>query len=144
MHRARPSAAVFELVPRAEPGLRLRAFVSASGSAGTLGAGDYLKERYGAKIVAVEALECPTMLRNGFGEHNIQGIGDKHIPLIHNVMNTDLVAGVTDRATDQLSVLFAAGRAREYLRARRRVPEPRRWRRCPPSACPASATSWPP
>ncbi len=43
------------------------------------------------KIVAVEAAECPTMLCNGYGEHNIQGIGDKHIPLIHNVMNTDVV-----------------------------------------------------
>ena len=116
--------AVFESMAETEPGLRLRAFVSASGSAGTLGAGDYLKERYGSKIVAVEALECPTMLANGFGEHNIQGIGDKHIPLIHNVMNTDLVAGVSDRATDQLSVLFAAGEGLEYLRARRRVPEP--------------------
>ena len=71
----------------------LRAFVSATGSAGTIGAGDYLKERLGARIVAVEALECPTMLENGFGEHNIQGIGDKHIPLIHNVMNTDIVVG---------------------------------------------------
>ena len=106
------------------PGLRLRAFVSASGSAGTLGAGDYLKERYGARIVAAEALECPTMLANGFGEHNIQGIGDKHIPLIHNVLNTDLVAGISDRATDQLSVLFATREGVEYLRARRRVPEP--------------------
>jgi cysteine synthase len=105
------------------PGLRLRAFVSASGSAGTLGAGDYLKERYGAMIVAAEALECPTMLANGFGEHNIQGIGDKHIPLIHNVMNTDLVVAISDRATDQLSVLFAAREGVEFLRARRRVPE---------------------
>ena len=81
--------AVFDSLAEAEPsspGLRLRAFVSASGSAGTLGAGDYLKERHGAKIVAAEALECPTMLANGFGEHNIQGIGDKHIPLIHNVL----------------------------------------------------------
>jgi len=72
----------------------------------------------------VEALECPTMLANGFGEHNIQGIGDKHIPLIHNVMNTDLVTGITDRATDQLSVLFAAGEGVDYLRRRRQVPEP--------------------
>ena len=113
----RALGAVFESMTEAEPGLRLRAFVSASGSAGTLGAGDYLKERYGAKIVAVEALECPTMLANGFGEHNIQGIGDKHIPLIHNVMNTDLVAGISDRATDQLSVLFAAQEGIEFLRA---------------------------
>ena len=117
-------ASVFDsLAEAAGPELRLRAFVAASGSAGTIGAGDYLKERYGAKIVGVEALECPTMLANGFGEHNIQGIGDKHIPLIHNVMYTDLVTGISDRATDQLSVLFAAETGKDYLRARR-VPEP--------------------
>jgi cysteine synthase A len=123
----RALAAVFDSLTAAKPSgtnLRLRAFVSASGSAGTLGAGDYLKERYGTQIVAAEALECPTMLANGFGEHNIQGIGDKHIPLIHNVLNTDLVAGISDRATDQLSVLFAAQAGVEYLRDRRRVPEP--------------------
>ena len=116
-------SAVFESMTEKEPGLRLRAFTSASGSAGTLGAGDYLKEHYGSKIVAVEALECPTMLANGFGEHNIQGIGDKHIPLIHNVMNTDLVAAISDRATDQLSVLFAAGEGIEYLHGRRGIAE---------------------
>jgi cysteine synthase len=104
--------------PRAIP----RAFVSASGSAGTLGAGDWLKDRYGSLVVAVEALECPTMLRNGFGEHNIQGIGDKHIPLIHNVMNTDVVIDVTDRATDQLNVLFNTDVGRAYLVDRREVP----------------------
>jgi cysteine synthase len=97
--------------------------VSATGSAGTIGAGDWLKDRHGTKIVAVEALECPTMLRNGFGEHNIQGIGDKHIPLIHNVMNTDLVVGVSDRATDRLLVLFNTDAGRAYL-ADRGVPEP--------------------
>ena len=93
--------------------IRPFAFVSASGSAGTIGAGDWLKERLGTKTVAVEALECPTMLENGFGEHNIQGIGDKHIPLIHNVMATDYVVGVSDRSTDQLNLLFntSAGRA---------------------------------
>ena len=114
---------VFESLSGTAHGLRLAAFVSASGSAGTLGAGDYLKERYGAKIVAAEALECPTMLANGFGEHNIQGIGDKHIPLIHNVMNTDLVAAVPDRATDHLGLVFATGAGREYLRGHRRVPQ---------------------
>ncbi|MGE0136577.1 MAG: pyridoxal-phosphate dependent enzyme [Ilumatobacteraceae bacterium] len=93
--------------------LRLAAFVSATGSAGTIAAGDRLKDEHGTKIVAVEALECPTMLENGFGEHNIQGIGDKHIPLIHNVTNTDVVVGISDRSTDELDVLFntAAGRA---------------------------------
>ena len=102
--------------------LRLRAFVAASGSAGTLGAGDYLKERHGSLIAAVEALECPTMLYNGFGEHNIQGIGDKHIPLIHNVMNTDVVAAVSDRAVDRLHLLFNSDVGRTYLRDRRQVP----------------------
>ena len=96
----------------------LRAFVSATGSAGTLGAGDYLKQRYGAKIVAVEALECPTLLYNGFGEHNIQGIGDKHIPLIHNVMNTDVVVAVSDRTTDALGVLFDEEAGKRHLAAR--------------------------
>jgi cysteine synthase A len=114
---------VFESLRAADPALRLRAFVSASGSAGTLGAGDHLKEAYGAAIVAAEALECPTMLYNGFGAHNIQGIGDKHIPLIHNVMNTDIVTAVSDQATDHLGVLFSAPAGLEYLRARRNVPE---------------------
>jgi len=83
-----------------------RAFISASGSAGTLAAGDYLKENLGAAIGVVEALECPTLLYNGFGEHNIQGIGDKHVPLIHNVMNTDYVIGVSDHASDAINLLF--------------------------------------
>ncbi|MFN5651885.1 MAG: pyridoxal-phosphate dependent enzyme [Actinomycetes bacterium] len=95
--------------------LRLAAFTSATGSAGTISAGDRLKDLYGTKIVAVEALECPTMLENGFGEHNIQGIGDKHIPLIHNVMNTDVVVGVSDRATDELDVVFNTPAGQKYL-----------------------------
>jgi cysteine synthase A len=103
---------------------RLAAFVSATGSAGTIAAGDRLKEEYGTKIVAVEALECPTMLENGFGEHNIQGIGDKHIPLIHNVTNTDVVVGISDRATDELDVLFNTPAGRAYLSERKGVPEP--------------------
>ncbi|MGH8987488.1 MAG: pyridoxal-phosphate dependent enzyme [Acidimicrobiales bacterium] len=103
--------------------LSLRAFVSATGSAGTIGAGDYLKERFGASIVAVEALECPTMLYNGFGEHNIQGIGDKHIPLIHNVMNTDYVTAVSDHATDALNAVFNSEAGRTYLATRQGVPE---------------------
>jgi cysteine synthase len=96
-------------------GKRLAAFVAASGSGGTLGAGDYLKDQHGARIVAVEALECPTMLYNGYGEHNIQGIGDKHIPLIHNAMNTDDVVAITDRATDHLFLLFNTEEGRRFL-----------------------------
>ncbi|MBT8241006.1 MAG: pyridoxal-phosphate dependent enzyme [Acidimicrobiia bacterium] len=96
-------------------GANLAAYVSASGSAGTLGAGDYLKERHGCRIVPVEALECPTMLYNGYGEHNIQGIGDKHIPLIHNVTNSDDVIAISDRATDTLTVLFNTRAGKDYL-----------------------------
>jgi hypothetical protein len=55
------------------------------------------------------------MLENGYGEHNIQGIGDKHIPLIHNVMNTDVVCAVSDRATDELDVLWNTDAGRRYL-----------------------------
>jgi cysteine synthase len=109
---------VFETLRERDPGLRLRAFVSASGSAGTIAAGDHLKERFGTAIVVAEALECPTLLRNGFGEHNIQGIGDKHVPLIHNVMNTDVVVDVSDRDTDALNVLFNTDEGRAYLRSR--------------------------
>ncbi len=114
---------VFESMREREPGLRLRAFVSATGSAGTIGAGDYLKERLGSLVVACEALECPTMLQNGFGEHNIQGIGDKHIPLIHNVLNTDVALAVSDRATDRLGVLFNTPVGRKHLAERCGVPD---------------------
>ncbi len=110
---------VFESMRARETGLRLRAFVSATGSAGTIAAGDYLKSRFGSLVVAAEALECPTMLLNGFGEHNIQGIGDKHIPLIHDVLNTDVALAVSDRATDRLGVLFGTEVGRAHLAERR-------------------------
>src|SRR5206468_8276899 len=119
---SRAAEVVLDHVRTDQPALRLAAFVSATGSAGTIAAGDRLKERHGSKIVAAEARECPTMLENGFGEHNIQGIGDKHIPLIHNVMNTDVVCAVSDRATDELDVLFNTPEGRGYLTHRRRVP----------------------
>ena len=115
---------VYESLRTERPELRLRAFVSATGSAGTIAAGDYLKERYGSLIVACEALECPTMLANGFGEHNIQGIGDKHIPLIHNVLNTDVAVAISDRATDCLGLLFNTPVGHAYLAGRRLVPVP--------------------
>ncbi len=114
-------ARVFEALRARRPNSRLAAFVAASGSAGTLAAGDYLKEVHGARIVVVEAGECPTLLRNGFGEHNIQGIGDKHVPYIHNVMNTDIVVGVSDRSTSALDLLFNSETGRTYLSDRRRL-----------------------
>ncbi|MET0471305.1 MAG: pyridoxal-5'-phosphate-dependent protein subunit beta, partial [Xanthobacteraceae bacterium] len=112
---------VFGHLQQEHPDYRLGAFVCASGSAGTLGAGDRLKALHRSKIAAVEAIECPTMLYNGHGEHNIQGIGDKHIPLIHNVMNTDVVIGVSDAASDALNLLFGSERGRGYLSRRRKI-----------------------
>lgn len=98
--------------------LTARAYVSASGSSGTLAAGDYLKQSLGTHIGVIEATECPTLLYNGYGEHNIQGIGDKHVPLIHNVMNTDFVIGVSDAASDNLNMLFNTAAGRSYLTER--------------------------
>lgn len=112
---------VFSHLKNGSESLRLAAFVSATGSAGTLAAGDFLKQRHGTRIAAVEALECPTMLENGYGEHNIQGIGDKHIPFIHNVMNTDVVIGVSDSASDSLNLLFGGNAGRGYLAGRRKI-----------------------
>ncbi len=109
---------VFASLRERAPELKLHSFVSATGSAGTIGAGDYLKERHGSLVVAVEAAECPTMLENGFGQHNIQGIGDKHIPLIHNVMNTDVAVAISDRATDRVGLLFGTSTGRDLLRRR--------------------------
>lgn len=113
---------VFELLATDAPRTRPAAFVAASGSAGTLGAGDYLKDRLGARIAVVEPVECPTLLYNGYGAHNIQGIGDKHVPLIHNVMNTDVVIGVSDKATDGLDALFNTKAGQAHLAERAGVP----------------------
>jgi len=95
--------------------LKARAFIAATGSAGTIAAGDHLKATLGTQIGVIEALECPTLLYNGYGEHNIQGIGDKHVPLIHNVMNADFVIGVSDRASDGLNLVFNTAAGREFL-----------------------------
>jgi cysteine synthase len=113
---------IFEHAREQNSDLSLFAFTSATGSAGTISAGDRLKEDFGARICAVESTECPTLLGNGFGEHNIQGIGDKHVPLIHNVMNTDYVAGISDAATDSLAYLFNHPEGKRFLVERRGVP----------------------
>jgi cysteine synthase A len=86
---------------------RLSGYVSATGSAGTIGAGEYLKKVFPQmKVAATEALQCPTLYLNGFGGHRIEGIGDKHVPWIHNVRNTDDVIAIDDEATMRLLRLF--------------------------------------
>lgn len=95
---------------------RLSAFISATGSAGTIAAGDYLKKHYpGMKIVASEALQCPTLLMNGFGGHRIEGIGDKHVPWVHNVRNTDAVAAIDDEDCMRILRLFNEEEGKAYL-----------------------------
>lgn len=97
-------------------GDRLAGACFTSGSAGTIGCGDYLKEVYPEMKLAVgEALQCPTILNNGFGGHRIEGIGDKHIPWIHNVKNTDMVIDIDDEDSQRLIRLFNDPVGREYL-----------------------------
>lgn len=95
---------------------RLSSYVSATGSAGTIAAGDYLRTVNPLiKICATEALQCPTLLMNGYGGHRIEGIGDKHIPWIHNVKNTDCVAAIDDEDTLDLLRLFNEPIGKEFL-----------------------------
>ncbi len=108
---------VFSLI-RTET-MRLKALFLTQGSAGTLGAGDYLREKYPhIKICAGEALQCPTLLYNGYGEHCMEGIGDKHIPWIHNIKNMDMVAGIDEKKCLRLMRLFNEPSGREFLQSR--------------------------
>lgn len=89
-----------------------------SGSAGTLGSGDFIKDQYpNAKLAVGEALQCPTLLNNGFGDHRIEGIGDKHVPWIHNVRNTDMVIAIDDNDSLGMFRLFNEPAGQEYLRS---------------------------
>ena len=98
------------------PGARLAGYVSATGSAGTIAAGDFLRTRHpGIRVVAVEALQCPTLLCCGFCDHRIEGIGDKHVPWIHNVRNTDMVAAIDDEQCLAIMRLLNEDVGRQWL-----------------------------
>ncbi len=114
-----------EEVLRAELGPRdaYRGVALTTGSAGTIACGDYMKQVFPtSKIIASEALQCPTLLQNGFGAHRIEGIGDKHVPWIHNVKNTDLVVAIDDNDVVKIARLFNEPAGQEYLK-RKGVPE---------------------
>jgi cysteine synthase len=97
--------------------------VLTTGSAGTIGCGDYMKEIFPtSRVVASEALQCPTLLLNGFGGHRIEGIGDKHVPWIHNLRHTDMVVAIDDEACMSLVRLFNEPAGRAYL-VKQGVPE---------------------
>jgi cysteine synthase A len=95
---------------------RYRGLASATGSAGTIASGDYMKQIFPeSKIIASEALQCPTLLENGFGSHRIEGIGDKHVPWIHDTKNTDMLVAIDDQAVVNLSRLFNEENGKAFL-----------------------------
>jgi len=95
---------------------RASAYISATGSAGTIAAGDYLKKQFPhLKVVATEALQCPTLFMNGFGAHRIEGIGDKHVPWVHNALNTDAVAAIDDEDCMRVLRLLNEKKGTVYL-----------------------------
>jgi cysteine synthase len=109
--------AMLEMIEHASrPGDRVAGVCLASGSAGTLGSADKVKERYpGARLAVAEAAQCPTLLRNGFGDHRIEGIGDKHVPWIHDVKNTDMIVDVDDEDCMSLFRLLSEDAGQAYL-----------------------------
>jgi cysteine synthase len=97
-------------------GRRYAGFVSSSGSGGTLGAGYFLKRKFPrSQLVVAEALQCPTLLYNGFGGHRIEGIGDKHVPWVHDCRETDFAVGVDDEMPMRLLRLFNEPVGRQAL-----------------------------
>ncbi|MCX6056036.1 MAG: pyridoxal-phosphate dependent enzyme [Chloroflexi bacterium] len=98
------------------PGDQYRGVALTTGSAGTIASGDYMKQAFpSSKIIASEALQCPTLLDNGFGSHRIEGIGDKHVPWIHNIKTTDMIVAIDDNAVVNIMRLFNEPEGRKYL-----------------------------
>ncbi|MCK8060389.1 MULTISPECIES: PLP-dependent cysteine synthase family protein [unclassified Fusibacter] len=94
----------------------IAAVVLTVGSAGTIASGDRIKKVFPkAKVVAGEPVQCPTLALNGYGGHDIQGIGDKHVTWIHNVMNTDGVVLIDDMDAKRLLKLFHSETGKAYL-----------------------------
>jgi cysteine synthase len=113
---------VFNLIKTSKS--TMAAYVSATGSAGTIAAGDYLRTiAPHIKVIASEALQCPTLLMNGFGSHRIEGIGDKHVPWIHNVKNTDVVTAIDDEDCMRVFRLFNEEKGHKYLNSTGLNPE---------------------
>ncbi|GHV96293.1 pyridoxal-5'-phosphate-dependent protein subunit beta [Spirochaetia bacterium] len=109
-------ATAFEGMAQKQGNLNFAGVCFTSGSAGTLASGDFLKHQYPLSRIAVgEALQCPTILNNGFGAHRIEGIGDKHIPWVHNVKNTDMAIAIDDNDSMALLRLFNEDAGKDYL-----------------------------
>jgi cysteine synthase A len=112
------ASAIQDVFEQVTPGHRLSGYVSATGSAGTIAAGDRLRKSHpDIRVVATEAQQCPTLYQFGFGGHRIEGIGDKHVPWIHNVRNTDMVAAIDDEQCMSLLRLFNEPEGQKALQA---------------------------
>ena len=123
---------------------RLAGYVSATGSAGTIAAGDYLKKQFPAsRSSPPRPCSARPCCMNGFGDHRIEGIGDKHVPWVHNVRNTDAVAAIDDEDCMRILRLFNEPEGKKFLAAAGRVPrhQSTSWASW---ASAASATCWPP
>ncbi|MFC1581640.1 pyridoxal-phosphate dependent enzyme [Candidatus Neomarinimicrobiota bacterium] len=119
-HYAVTGPAMSEIMKSKFDSKRLSALFLTQGSAGTLGSGEYLKEHYPKlKIGAGEAKQCPTLLYNGYGYHRIEGIGDKHVPWIHNMKNTDMVVDIDDEVVINLLRLFNENEGKKYLETKK-------------------------
>lgn len=87
------------------------------GSAGTIASGDRVKKHFpNAKIIAGEPIQCPTLSLNGYGGHDIQGIGDKHVTWIHNVMNNDGVVLIDDMECKKMLQVISNEVGKDYLK----------------------------
>ncbi|MGC9059790.1 MAG: PLP-dependent cysteine synthase family protein [Thermoplasmata archaeon] len=96
---------------------RVSAFVSAMGSGGTIAAGERIKQEfYESKTIGLEPIQCPTIFLNGFGGHDIQGIGDKHVTWIHNVMMMDAIMCIDDVECKRGLQLVSEPGGMKYLR----------------------------
>ncbi|HYB67133.1 MAG TPA: pyridoxal-phosphate dependent enzyme [Candidatus Acidoferrales bacterium] len=116
--------AIEEVIKKEAGGKHFRGVCFTTGSAGTIASGDYLKQAYPtSKIAAGEALQCPTLLLNGYGAHRIEGIGDKHVPWVHDTRNTDVVIAIDDNDAMNLLRLFNAPAGRKYLVDEIGIPE---------------------
>jgi len=103
---------------------QIAAYCSAMGSAGTIAAGDRLKQQWpGLRLVGLEPIQCPTLFNNGYGAHDIQGIGDKHVTWIHNVWNMDAIMCIDDVECKQGLRLLTDETASQWLIDRAGVPE---------------------
>lgn len=109
---------MIELVRDEEIGNKgIAAVVLTVGSAGTIASGDCVKKVFpNAKVVSGEPVQCPTLALNGYGGHDIQGIGDKHVTWIHNVMNCDGVVLIDDMDSKRLLKLISSEEGKTYLK----------------------------